>query len=178
MQKDYIIFLHNWQITASDLHRQNKLCTVCNSVWQNTNSRMDHVCKSTKPWGVDAHLHLGTRYGDGSASFTQFCIPPERAPGTKQIPGWTFWKTEKPLFLSGTQTPHPPWYVQHSTTRQTATMESNTLQNTQHICWDKVKHLETIPIIERLTRYFMTLHHLKRFDIISCIMTAYVKERF
>jgi hypothetical protein len=28
MQNDYFFFLHSWQITASDLHRQNKLCTV------------------------------------------------------------------------------------------------------------------------------------------------------
>jgi hypothetical protein len=51
-------------------------------------------------------------------------------------------------------------------------MDSNTLQSTQHICCDKVKLLQTIPIIEWLTRYLITHHHLQRFDNISCIMTA------
>jgi hypothetical protein len=55
-------------------------------------------------------------------------------------------------------------------------MDSNTLQNTQHICHDKVKLLETIPITECLTRYLMALHHLQRFDNISCTMKGHVKR--
>jgi hypothetical protein len=55
-------------------------------------------------------------------------------------------------------------------------MERNTLQNTQHICCDTVKDLNTISIIKWLTHYVMTLHHPQKFNSISCIMTGHVKR--